>query len=765
MDKNDICQWLNVTLSDGSFWMNHVIHKSPADGHCLIYSLVTGIESMHPSWRISSQRILDALKQETLSNMEMYIPFVDGASQESLINAMNAYVLHKIYNTLFGDNVPQIVANALGINIIIINKTEHLHNVSMVCPYGNGSFETSKYVFVYKHGLHYDGLCRTQCDRPSQLWGQTPVDLMHVSSHAGSVCGNDQKLPRPCYDTIVNDVRYEPIINDKSYCLTDSSNLSPVQTMPTHECVTDHDGSDFSGFDEYQVHARHRPVNIISWNINGLSQDKLNDALLGSFLKQFDIILLSETWASTHDAFSLDGYVYHNYPRKSKHLKSKRESGGLGIFIHHGIQEGILKWSHTDDIIAWIILKKSFFGLENDIYLANIYIVPEGSTYLKHDEFNLLYQQILKVPDESEIALCGDYNARTGILPDIDFHADGSNAGLNELLPHDDLGIYDLINEMRHRDVLTRSSRDKSAVNKHGIQLLELCKSAGILTLNGRIGHDNGIGEFTRDVTTGKSVVDYAIGTPKLFNLVRDLRVHRKFPESDHRPISLSIMATCIVSNSRNRPPVEWEPHAKYIWSHEGLNNLVAVMNDRTSESFRLSFTDSVAELCDVDTVARKFDQYISQACERTFKQVKRQHRVNKKGPAWYDAECRRKRALAVHAGERVMNENDRELQTLACREYGACKQRKQRNYNKKCIEDIKSAYFSNRGNMWGVLEKISNRSTSQITLKIIITLAAWALHRKTIILTGHMKPMPLSSWGSTIAPVVRPVPTTEIRL
>ena len=107
-----------------------------------------------------------------------------------------------------------------------------------------------------------------------------------MSSHAGTVCGYDQKLPRRCYDTIVNDVRYEPIINDKSYCLTDSSNLSPVQTMPTHECVTDHDGSDFSGFDEYQVHGRHRPVNIISWNINGLSQDKLNDALLGSFLKK-----------------------------------------------------------------------------------------------------------------------------------------------------------------------------------------------------------------------------------------------------------------------------------------------------------------------------------------------------------------------------------------------------------------------------------------------------------------------------------------------
>ena len=127
-------------------------------------------------------------------------------------------------------------------------------------------------------------------------------------------------------------------------------------------------------------------------------------------------------------------------------------------------------------------------------------------------------------------------------------------------------------------------------------------------------------------------MVDYAIGTPKLFKLVRDLWVHRKFPESDHRPISLSIMTTGIVSNSRNRPPVEWEPHAKYIWSHEGLNNLVDVMNDRTSESFRLSFTDSAAELCDVDTVARKFDQYISPACERTFKQVNGSIELIKRG-------------------------------------------------------------------------------------------------------------------------------------
>ena len=222
------------------------------------------------------------------------------------------------------------------------------------------------------------------------------------------------------------------------------------------------------------------------------------------------------------------------------------------------IQDGVIRWAHTDDIIAWIILKKSFFGFEKDIYLGSVYIVPEGSTYLKYDKFNLLYQQILKVPDDSDIALCGDFNARTGITPDFSLHFNGSNAGLNQLLPPDDFGVYQLINEMCQRGTLTRASRDKTIVNRHGIHLLELCKSACMLILNGRLGRDKGIGEFTRDDTTGKSVVDYVISTPKLLQLVKDFLVHDKFPESDHRPISLSLLTARSVPEYREIHSVKW---------------------------------------------------------------------------------------------------------------------------------------------------------------------------------------------------------------
>ena len=62
-----------------------------------------------------------------------------------------------------------------------------------------------------------------------------------------------------------------------------------------------------------------------------------------------------------------------------------------------------------------------------------------------------------------------------------------------------------------------------------------------------------------------------------------------------------------------------------------------------------------MANLDDVDTVVSNFSNYISQACERTFvlRQIKVQQRHGVR-PAWYDRECRDKRAEVVRGGERA---------------------------------------------------------------------------------------------------------------
>ena len=119
-------------LDNGRFWDSYQLRTSPGDGHCFIYSMVTGIKSLHPSCNISSNDILGRLWEETTNNSDMYIPFIKIRSKESLCNGLKAYVLHKVYNTSFGDLVPQIVVNALEINLIIIHKLEDTYDLNIL---------------------------------------------------------------------------------------------------------------------------------------------------------------------------------------------------------------------------------------------------------------------------------------------------------------------------------------------------------------------------------------------------------------------------------------------------------------------------------------------------------------------------------------------------------------------------------------------------------------------------------------------------------
>ena len=59
------------------------------------------------------------------------------------------------------------------------------------------------------------------------------------------------------------------------------------------------------------------------------------------------------------------------------------------------------------------------------------------------------------------------------------------------------------------------------------------------------------------------------------------------------------------------------------------------------------------------------------------------------------------KRSQAIEAGERVTDPEQKQSQLAACREYRATKQRKQRTYIKKCIDDIKFAFRTNRTDIW----------------------------------------------------------------
>ena len=154
-----------------------------------------------------------------------------------------------------------------------------------------------------------------------------------------------------------------------------------------------------------------------------------------------------------------------------------------------------------------------------------------------------------------------------------------------KLLPPEDKENHRIVEYLLNIDMLNRYSMDRHIVNKHGRQLLGFCKATVILILNGRLSRVQGIGCFTGDGMTGRSVVDYAISSLALFEIIDYFEVLHKFPESDHRPVSLSL--TCSPSTTRESGlnyDHDWHLCNKYTWSQDGLNDLVFVISDNESE-------------------------------------------------------------------------------------------------------------------------------------------------------------------------------------
>ena len=142
------------------------------------------------------------------------------------------------------------------------------------------------------------------------------------------------------------------------------------------------------------------------------------DEILGTFLQSFDLILLTETWACTDAVFELEGFTFYNYPRHYKHPNARRDSGGIGVFVHNDIKSGVVVGKNHDDVLTWVKLNATYFGLEKDLYVGKIFEVPQGSVHLRDNVFSVLYKEIALLNNESNVIPCGDYNAHTGVLPD-----------------------------------------------------------------------------------------------------------------------------------------------------------------------------------------------------------------------------------------------------------------------------------------------------------------------------------------------------------
>lgn len=89
------------------------------------------------------------------------------------------------------------------------------------------------------------------------------------------------------------------------------------------------------------------------WNIEGLTQDKINDPHFYEVTSNLHVISLVETWSDGSQDFNIPGFDLVCSTSRKRNKRARRNSGGISVYCTHKLKKGIkaLKTKHTD--ITW----------------------------------------------------------------------------------------------------------------------------------------------------------------------------------------------------------------------------------------------------------------------------------------------------------------------------------------------------------------------------------------------------------------------------
>ena len=159
----------------------------------------------------------------------------------------------------------------------------------------------------------------------------------------------------------------------------------------------------------------------MSLNVNGLNS-KLNLGVLDIYLKNFDVICLSETKTDNPDLSQSFLHDYECYSmQKSMYVKYKYGGyHGMCIFMKTEIFAFSEKIQGTvSESILWIKVDSNVLGYE--FVLAAVYLPCEGSIHYSNEVFDNFVHDVIDIRSRFDLPFCfvGDFNARTGTLNDF----------------------------------------------------------------------------------------------------------------------------------------------------------------------------------------------------------------------------------------------------------------------------------------------------------------------------------------------------------
>ena len=303
-------------------------------------------------------------------------------------------------------------------------------------------------------------------------------------------------------------------------------------------------------------------LNCVLLNCQGLATkrlNKLNNADFQNIFKLNDIVLLTETWTDKSSCIAVNNFEVYPLHRQERKKASKRNSGGIILYIRNKyVSKDNPIFSSQDDIL-WVKISKSVLSSNKDLYICLCYVVPDDSNCQSLNEsknFDRSIESVVFVEDKSvnnfNLLICGDFNARSSINPDF---VSGDECTHMNVLPED----------YTPDQYMHRCSQDEGHTNNNDLLLLDFCKQTGVRNLNGRVGDDKGVGRYTFVGNRGSSVVVYVLASQELFTCIRHFEVQDPNIFSDHCIINFSIEFG-IRATENNQPYICDFVSGKYTW-------------------------------------------------------------------------------------------------------------------------------------------------------------------------------------------------------
>ena len=441
-----------------------------------------------------------------------------------------------------------------------------------------------------------------------------------------------------------------------------------------------------------------RTVNFLYWNVRGFSDDKLNDPVVSKMLEGSDFIFLSETHCKPGENIHLSGYKSQSYCRPIS-KKINRSFGGISILFKKELEAGV-KILRTNPDYIWLELSRDFFGMECNLYICCVYIPPENSPFYKNrdqDTLQCLENDLRFFTNVGHVKLVGDFNARTGVLPDFiknDKHINSIETGLE--CPED-------------HTILDRHSEDKITCTR-GKNLIDICIASRLRILNGRTSGDSS-GHFTCHNPQGSSVVDYTIANEEFLDKIIHFQVDSFMGHlSDHCPVSWTVLC----NYSTNPSPVSKSPQAfpkQYKWDQTSIHKYQAALTQPDITNQIKLFKDRTFKhnRSEIDEAVSQFSKIIQDTAKKslTTKKIKKT-RMHKK---WFDKDLMRlKRGVLAAAKSLQKCPNDpksRQTYYTNLRHYNKTKKFKAIRYKENIVSDINELHSHKSSEYWKRLNEL----------------------------------------------------------